>query len=366
MDNITSSLNDISYRQVIRKLTNGIEDINLTRGKENNYVLIDSYIYDPDEEKGHINITRAQSPSIHDTSDKDNPNTLLPDNMNWTQNDDGKWIPPKSETKVINKIQQHAQSDSGANRIVTDNITQMINVTTIPPLPAMGGCNKEDKNAIICTAMGLLPIQSASGEELLVHAYYSAEVDGTIISPTTIVTQNKDRFSGWMQHSKCNNKSGYIMLIARDSNDIRMNLTCKNDLWYHHHKSVGRIAKPRINKLGNAARYELWHQRTAHAGQSVLDILHKHAKGVPRLHGNAFYKCPSCMSGKLSTKRAIGKNTSKKKKIPLSTPEDNDDDIHLPEAQPGQHFHMDLGFVRGSDYNYKTERGTTVTSIDNK
>ena len=26
------------------------------------------------------------------------------------------------------------------------------------------------------------------------------------------------------------------------------------------------------------------------------------------------------------------------------------DDLHLPEALPGQHFHIDFGFVQGSEY----------------
>ena len=119
-----------------------------------------------------------------------------------------------------------------------------------------------------------------------------------------------------------------------------------------------------MNKLGNAARYELWHQRTAHAGQSVMESLHQHVDGVPKLHGNAFYKCPSCMSGKLSTKRAIGKKEKNTKTKTTPQIVEDQDDTYMPDAQPGQHFHLDFGFVRGSDYNYKTKEGTTVTSID--
>ena len=374
MAKITSSLNDISYRQVIQKLTNGIEHINLTRGKENDCILIDSYVSDTDTQKttpSSLNIINAtdQSETTHDGKDKDNPHKTYHDfdGRAWTKTKDDKWTPSPNDSQVntLNTTCALAQSDSGANCIVTDNLKQMIQVKTIEPL-AMGGCNKNDDAAITCTAIGLLPIQSSSGEEILVHAYYSAEVDGTIISPTTIVTQQRERFSGWMQHSNCDNNTGYLILLARNGNDIRMNLTCHNDLWYHNTDTIGRPAGPKIRKLGNAARYELWHQRTAHAGQTVLDQLHKHVRGVPKLHGNAFYKCPSCMSGKLSTKRAIGKAPKPKGRPAIPPPAHDDDDIYIPDAQPGQHFHMDFGFVRGSDYNYKTDTGTTITSIDGK
>ena len=33
-------------------------------------------------------------------------------------------------------------------------------------------------------------------------------------------------------------------------------------------------------------------------------------------------------------------------------------------GESGQHFHMDFGFVRGSEYKVKNETGPTITSID--
>ena len=38
-------------------------------------------------------------------------------------------------------------------------------------------------------------------------------------------------------------------------------------------------------------------------------------------------------------------------------------DIECTKGEPGQHFHMDFGFVRGSDYTIKSE-DKTITSID--
>ena len=55
-----------------------------------------------------------------------------------------------------------------------------------------------------------------------------------------------------------------------------------------------------------------------------------------------------------------------KTKTPLSAEEPTDltDDVYMPDVKPGQHFHMDFGFVRGSNYNVKEEDGPTVTSKD--
>lgn len=46
--------------------------------------------------------------------------------------------------------------------------------------------------------------------------------------------------------------------------------------------------------------------------------------------------------------------------------EDYLDDLHLPDANPGQHFHVNFGFVRGSEFKSVTDAGETITSIDNK
>lgn len=40
--------------------------------------------------------------------------------------------------------------------------------------------------------------------------------------------------------------------------------------------------------------------------------------------------------------------------------------IHLPDTNPGQHFHTDFGFVLGSEFSLKLKNGKTITSIDAK
>ena len=69
-----------------------------------------------------------------------------------------------------------------------------------------------------------------------------------------------------------------------------------------------------------------------------------------------FYKCQTCSFTKLR------KDSSAKSKatLPKAPP--------MPEEKfhPGQHLHMDFGFVRGSEYRIKSKEGPTVTSHDGK
>ena len=358
--------------KILRKIQRGIERHKKGMGK----TIVDSYIVnDTDVEQIKEDFIRnlkltEELDDDNDTTmqyhsfDKDNPIKTF-EEEDWEYHN-GKWRPPEAKITKLNQqpeATEPAQSDSGANRIVTDNIKLLSDVMWIDDTP-MSGCNKNDPEAIVCTAMGKMTLISETNETINVTAYYSPNVDGTIISPTTIVAQHKQHYYGWIQEVNYERKEGTITLLGKEgTDDMRLPVTCSNDLWYHSTSSVSMGDQAKVNRLSNAARYELWHQRTVHAGTNTLESLHKHANGVPPLKGNAFFRCPSCMSGKLATKQPIGK----KKNINNTKPIDDDnDDIYIPNAEPGQHFHMDFGFVRGSDFNYKTQTGKTVTSIDGK
>ena len=157
-----------------------------------------------------------------------------------------------------------------------------------------------------------------------------------------------------------------------------------------------------INRLFDAVQWELWHQRLAHPGTNILQATHKHTDGVPsKLHDNAFYCCLSCMTSKTTklpghyqTLGATQQSTSppqssvpseprpeessegtRPSAIPSPTIDDDEDhfeeyvdSLYLPEAWPGQHFHIDFSFLRGSEFQIKREdgEGPTITIVDEK
>jgi dUTP pyrophosphatase len=372
MTTIYHTNNDASLRNTIQTIRNKTDKLANTTMMQP--TMIDSQVIDdmdntvPTPYANHIE-------SISDTGqDKDNPNIF---ELSWKYEED-KWKPPESSTINIVKTDSPtiAQTDSGANRIVTNDMKLLQNIKFIEPMP-MSGCNSNEPAAITCTAMGDMTLQSKNLDRIKVKCYYLEQVDGTIISPTTIITQHKDKYNGWMQFSNCDNRTGKIKLIPRAGHsEITFATICNNDLWYHDPDSIGPTSNssktPQINRLSNAAKFELWHQRLGHPGLSTMQIIHKHVKGITALKGNSFYRCPSCMSGKLCTKVPIGKKV-KNNKLGASIPSpptqpqhEMNDSIHLPESSPGQHFHMDFGFVCGAEYSMRTEDGKTVTSLDGK
>jgi hypothetical protein len=125
--------------------------------------------------------------------------------------------------------------------------------------------------------------------------------------------------------------------------------------------------------MTQAAQYELYHQRFGHPGHRTMSILHKHVDDVPILQGNAFYKCASCIQAKCkhrSIQHHPQQHTSMKWwddnwKSPdvqtHTTLTNNNSEI---EILPGQHFHMDFGFMNGSGFQNKDHEGRTITCID--
>ena len=288
----------------------------------------------------------------------------------------------------INRIQLRLviQSDSGANCNLTNNIALLTDVHDIP-LTMLATCNNQDTSNISTTQAGYLLLRDDTGAIVRTKVYYAVESDGTVLSPTAITKQNKNKFNGWINYADNDTKSGKLVLTGRKGQpNLTFRTTGTNDLWFHDpnefilpnnvvnnlNSTSSALDKNRltINRLSDAASYELWHQRLGHCGQTVLQCIHKYVKGVPKLRGNAFYKCPSCMTRKLCIKQTIGQTIRKNtKQQHLETDDHNNtfeelqDDIFVPNALPGQHFHMDFGFVRGSQFK-EIKEGKTITSID--
>ena len=251
------------------------------------------------------------------------------------------------------------QDDSGANRSVTNCKSLLVAYQDIQPY-AIGGV-KDGDPAIHCTGMGYLPWYSDDDELFLVRCYYCAQVAGTIMSPNDFVTQYQERFHGWNFHANMRTGQGQLTLLSDNGDHSLFTSYKENNLWYHYitvpttdtidkiNRSEGAV----INTMTRNTEYELWHNRLGHPGEKVMSLIHKHVLGVPTLRKHDFHRCEACMAAKMK-KVPIGKS-SKVVRQPISE--------EMP-SEPGQHLHMDFGFVRGSDWAEKDDDGKLITSID--
>lgn len=177
----------------------------------------------------------------------------------------------------------------------------------------------------------------------------------------------------------------------------------ENGLWYSYVETTMDFMpdgtntryKPIINRLSSTGMYELLHAPLGHPGTKTMADIHHHIDGVPKLRPPPLHRCSTCMLMK-STKRAITtqqlQQSIKPNPTPISKEEQATHDLpaqqsapKMPSADslcqspnlteeeldkmdlecaPGERFHMDMGFVRGTKYKMKDEDGRIVTSLD--
>ena len=251
--------------------------------------------------------------------------------------------------------------DGGANRSVTDDIRLLNNVKNIQPY-VMSGAQKDDAS-IVCTKVGYIKLMCQGHGSIKVKTFYSPDIAETIISPGDITSSNDNNYTVWDQRCDHESNVGYIRFSTKSGiQSATVNTYLKNGIWYAHQSLLDCICStyddmaetpelisPLLRKLNAAATHELWHQRLCHPGKTTMETVHKTADGVPILtHGrNGFYKCQTCM-------RAKAERSAKHV----------DQEPSFKVERPGQLFHMDFGFVRGSDFKEKNEEGKIVTSRD--
>ena len=199
----------------------------------------------------------------------------------------------------------------------------------------------------------------------MVPCYYSKQFQGTIFSPTDIVQSNLHQYTGWTQTADVVGSTGTVTFIAVDGiNHTTYDAHFNNGLWYHYMNTPMHTPNQQqqhtqgyCHRLTDSASYELWHQRLGHPGHKVMDNIHKHTTGVPKLRGNQFYQCASCMDAKFKKRAFHTKRVKFKTPSQPSTP---------PEPAPlkGQNLYCDFGFVRGSDWSERDKDGKLITSKD--
>ena len=253
-----------------------------------------------------------------------------------------------------------AQNDSGANRSVTNQRNLLVHFKSIKPY-AINGV-KEGSPAIYCTGIGLLPWRADTGEVLLIKCLYCDQASGTIISPSDVNMQYREKYDGWTLETKYDSKYGQLTFNARDGiNHLVFSAYSDNNLWHHYldevtekdYSKLGSQTKAIVNSLSVNAQYHIWHHRLGHPCNKIMMEAQKHCIGIPKLKLPQFFSCNTCNSSKFR-KTHIGPTKSVPPKS--DTPQEY--------IEVGQHLHLDFGFVRGSDYSRKDDDGRLVTSVD--
>jgi hypothetical protein len=160
-------------------------------------------------------------------------------------------------------------------------------------------------------------------------------------------------------------------------------LVSENGLWYYVQNDqqdyqtlpTSEIV-PMIQRLTNTAIYELMHARMGHPGEKAMLCLHNITDGVPKLKKPPLFRCATCtyvnLTKRAITQQALLEQASLLQPSPFASTSDvlQETGSHSNKASssnsllPGQMFHMDMGFVRGTKYGHRDEDGHLVTSLD--
>ncbi len=271
--------------------------------------------------------------------------------------------------------------DGGANHSITNDPDLLINYKNIKTyhMSSVGG-----ENDIACTGMGFLPWRSTEGETILIKCYYSKNAPETIISPSDIVMNHISIYHAWTQHADLTTDRGYITFLNKNNDrTTTFPLINKNGLWYYinddpsdYTSAMSITSQPTIRKLKSTSMYDLMHARLGHPGTRVMTTIHKHAEGVQKFNIPPLYRCATCTLVN-ATKRAVSQdevhhihNDLKHRDTlhmePLGNNENNTptDMGPIESDLPGQRFHMDMGFVRGTKFSHRDNDGNLVTSIN--
>jgi hypothetical protein len=141
-----------------------------------------------------------------------------------------------------------------------------------------------------------------------------------------------------------------------------------------HNPSHDPHPRPLIHRLTSSALYEIMHARLGHPGGRVMQDIHLHASGVPKLRKPTLFKCGSCTLvnatkraiSQKEVKQAIASNQNSTDHPKPDSTQNTSPSEQTPEEQllPGQTFQADMGFVRGTKYHHKDEDGQIITSMD--
>ena len=168
--------NDMPSQQHLREI--GIETTTKPFDKGKQSYILDSYIVDSKMKRNLSTTTiKKHHPTVNTMYMKAKMKNTYFQEQHWIY-DKGKWIPPNEYMDdqknddvlhICKAVIMDSQSDSGANRIVTNNKAYLHDIVSIPPVH-MNSCNKDD-DGIVCNEMGVMYIKSKEGHVVSANAY---------------------------------------------------------------------------------------------------------------------------------------------------------------------------------------------------
>jgi len=109
----------------------------------------------------------------------------------------------------------------------------------------------------------------------MVKSLYCAEVDGTILSPTTVAKQHNEKYQGFNIDAKNNNGTGTLVFVHMNKVDhIAYPMPLSNGLRYNEFDLI-QLKTAKISQLDNAYLSNLWHRRLIHPRGNILKTIHK-------------------------------------------------------------------------------------------
>lgn len=182
--------------------------------------------------------------------------------------------------------------DSGANRSITNDKTQLLHYTPIEAYPIQGVGTQDA--AVTCIGRGYLSWMADTGDLIHVPALYSPDAAETIISPTDVCLTYTQLFSGWVVFHHTTSGKGLVTIYRHDGmQHIIFKLIMLNGLWYHRNPINTNTNQPittitshttttkttsdnnthfthaKLHRLSSRAQYELHHQRFGHCGKKL-------------------------------------------------------------------------------------------------
>ena len=272
-------------------------------------------------------------------------------------------IESSQEIDMRVKIEQKPKlMDGGSNRNLT-NLKHIIrNFRTIRKIPVNGVAAGEPTCFI--SGVGLVDLLTKTGDILTIKMFYSEQCQGTILSPNSIVQDSDGKFTSWIHCAHMDIGTGAISFFHRHNpaEECILQLKSKNQLWFISQPTRSLINKSESSemfydsnpdrayagRLSSSAMWTLWHQRTMHAGDKVMEALPHCVDGVPKHLAsckNHFQKCNCC--SRTQSVKPSGNIVEEQK-----------------TSRAGQRFHFDFGFIRSEDFSEKNKRGNIITSYD--